>query len=603
MRITSLLVAAGAALLTACASTTELQMPQGSLLPEVHVSVPRGLGERLAQTPDCCASLAELPYRDLPVARKGTLLHLDESAPAFAFEGGKSYFAAFRLPAEGRPLILGVTSFYRGGLPGRFLLELDMSPLLFRPAVLVLDDRFRVRRTIAADWADNDRCRMNMQAAVYRLSIEISEPPSEAAYVVIATTDDLRRRDGERVCDRVQHGFSPIGDVGVSLEGLDVDDGRIALSAWAEWAGPGAKPITFWEYLLDESREGHLVLGEGALHFVPARPSAATPRMDFATQQVVTATFEGGVLVVGVVAGTSGEVQRHRFRIGPSAGAKVQRASGADFSEALSLRIRPDARVDRIDLAVLPWEPSVEFMVRVDPADQTAQSRIFDKAMSGGLVVAMPCGLCQTGLCPPQALLPCAALFAAGAVIGGAFGTIEELSSGGLTLASPPPDAAAAEAKRAAVAPVSSVAGRRLAQGALQRCVQLPWDEAARQGWREQGRSAQLVSALAPAGARAEAAAGTPSHRAEVSLTSMALVASGDALPLDARIVVDGFVRYFDRTGTQLGESKLAWQSDAMTLERLSEPDSPDVRDALDAACESIGRQAVEAVQALWSGH
>lgn len=605
MRITTLLASTVAALLAACASTTELKLPQGSLLPEVHVSVPSELGERLAQTPDCCASLAELPYRDLSLAEKGARLRIDESSPVFTFEGGKSHFAAFRLPREGRPLVLGVTSFFSGGLPGRFMLELDPSPLLLRPALFVLDDQFRVRSTVVAEWV-NPACETNMQFGAYGVTIDISEPPSEAAYVVVATTDELRQRGGWKVCRRVMTGFSPVGEVAMSLVGLNVDDGRIALTAWADWTGPGAEPITFWEYLAGETRKGHLVLGEGALHFVPMRPSAATPRMDFALPQVVSATFEleRASLVVGVVDGPTGALQRHRFRIGSSTGAGGQRASSADFLEALNQRIRPGAHVERIELAVLPWEPRVEFMARVEPKSKTAQDRIFDKAMSAGVVVAMPCALCETGLCPPQVLIPCAALFAAGAVIGSTIGTIEELSSGGFALApQPAPDGAVTEAKRAAIAPVSSAAGQRLAQGALQRCVMPSWEEAVRQAWSDQGRSAQLVSAQAGAEGSAAAAAGAPSHRAEVSLTSMALIAGGDVLPLDVRIAVDGLVRYLDRGGVSAGERKLAWLSDAIAIERLAETDSPELRAALDAACESIGRDAVEAVKALWSEH
>ena len=144
---------------------------------------------------------------------------------------------------------------------------------------------------------------------------------------------------------------------------------------------------------------------------------------------------------------------------------------------------------------------------------------------------------------------------------------------------------------------------RRLAQGGLQRCVQPPWDEAARQGWREQGRSAQLVSAVTPVDGATGAATGSPSYRAEVSLSSMGLVAGADGVPLEVRIVVDGLVRLLDRAGTPVGKRELGWQSDAIPFERLSDPDSADVRAALDAACESLGQQAVQAARALWSGH
>jgi len=59
----------------------------------------------LAQAKPCCASLAELPFR--PIEREGLIkLEIGSDSPAFVFDSGKSFFAAFRLPDWPRPLAL-----------------------------------------------------------------------------------------------------------------------------------------------------------------------------------------------------------------------------------------------------------------------------------------------------------------------------------------------------------------------------------------------------------------------------------------------------------------------------------------------------------------
>ena len=235
MRLAAWLAVAAAGLLAAC-STAESRLAPGSVLPEVHASVPLELGWRLSRTPACCESLAQLPYRDAAPDERPMRVRIDQDSPAFVFEGGKSYLAAFRLPAAARPLLVQVQSrrIAHPGVAG--LLGVD-APRVFRPAVLILDARFRVRRTISPTWTNNDECLRSEQAPVFDLRFDVSGPPSQEAYLVITTADALRALDGELACGRIQHGYSPIGELDLHFERLDIDDGRVVLEAPGESTG------------------------------------------------------------------------------------------------------------------------------------------------------------------------------------------------------------------------------------------------------------------------------------------------------------------------------------------------------------------------------
>lgn len=99
------------------------------------------LRESLATAPDCCASEHEFSYPALGVGER-LKVELGAASPAHEFSTGKSYYAAFRLPPQPRPLNVQVRSFISGGLT---LAE----AYLFYPVVAVLDADHRVRSVVA----------------------------------------------------------------------------------------------------------------------------------------------------------------------------------------------------------------------------------------------------------------------------------------------------------------------------------------------------------------------------------------------------------------------------------------------------------------------
>jgi hypothetical protein len=102
--------------------------------------VPREIGE-LEQKAVCCESLDQMkfvllqPDRDTPVK-------LDHTSPVYAFESGKSYFAAFQLPTNLEATDLEVKTYSSSGLRN--------GSSAFYPYFLLLDSQHQIRRTLPA---------------------------------------------------------------------------------------------------------------------------------------------------------------------------------------------------------------------------------------------------------------------------------------------------------------------------------------------------------------------------------------------------------------------------------------------------------------------
>lgn len=125
MRATRLAVAAFALLAVAgCAAPTSLALQQS-----------------LAAAPDCCASERDFSYEALAVGERRRV-ELSASSPAHRFSTGKSFYVAFQLPPQPRPLTVQVRSFVSGGLT----LE---EAYLFYPVVAVLDADY-CRRSVVS---------------------------------------------------------------------------------------------------------------------------------------------------------------------------------------------------------------------------------------------------------------------------------------------------------------------------------------------------------------------------------------------------------------------------------------------------------------------
>jgi len=124
MRIPRLAVAACALLAVSACAPTSL-----------------ALRDSLAAAPDCCARERDFRYQALGLGER-VKVELGAASPAHAFSTGKSYYAAFRLPPQPRPLTVQVRSIISGGIT---LAE----AYLFYPVVAVLDADYGSRLVVS----------------------------------------------------------------------------------------------------------------------------------------------------------------------------------------------------------------------------------------------------------------------------------------------------------------------------------------------------------------------------------------------------------------------------------------------------------------------
>ncbi|WP_110601473.1 MalM family protein [Salinicola lusitanus] len=133
--------------------------------------------QALASAPDCCTSLASLPYR--PISAQETLtLDFTPQAPVHDFGDGKSFFQAFALPRNNGPVAISVTSPIRDGQ-------------VFAPTLLVLDAAFQPVRQVPSD---SLRVRRPTGFSGARLEGEFSLTPGpDAQYLVIYSSAQDRQ--------------------------------------------------------------------------------------------------------------------------------------------------------------------------------------------------------------------------------------------------------------------------------------------------------------------------------------------------------------------------------------------------------------------------
>ncbi len=84
----------------------------------------------------CCKSLAEFDYSNILKTDHNTF-RIDKNSKAFLFPSGKSFFAAFTLPAYKKPYAITVESYLDGGTS--FIPEMH----IFHPALLFLDKNYK----------------------------------------------------------------------------------------------------------------------------------------------------------------------------------------------------------------------------------------------------------------------------------------------------------------------------------------------------------------------------------------------------------------------------------------------------------------------------
>ncbi len=139
------------------------------------------LTEELRIKEACCRDYAGFTYASLPVAT-AVEVRIDPASPSFGFDTGKSYFAAFRLEPDTRKKSLTLRS---------QMLRIGSEKTLeffFKPAVLLLNDRFEVVRLVEMGLTD-----LVVQDKLPMLEGSTEIDSSQTPYVVLLTTDKLRR--------------------------------------------------------------------------------------------------------------------------------------------------------------------------------------------------------------------------------------------------------------------------------------------------------------------------------------------------------------------------------------------------------------------------
>lgn len=121
-------LAVSSVLLSGCMAGMTKLTPAGTSVLERSIA---------ADTIVCCGSLADLPYQPLTL-EASTDLRFDHNTPMFEFTTGKSYFAAFKLPANAVHSTLTLRS-------------LVVSEHVFQPSVLLLNSDFQPVRLFTGD--------------------------------------------------------------------------------------------------------------------------------------------------------------------------------------------------------------------------------------------------------------------------------------------------------------------------------------------------------------------------------------------------------------------------------------------------------------------
>ena len=564
------------AVLPGCA---ELAPPGGTPAP----SVPAG----------CCASLAELPYRPVDPGRS-MRIDIDDAAPTVAFETGRSRVAAIRLPDAPRPLVIDVASRQIAG-PGIwgqvFLHALKRKVVVFHPTVHLLDAGFRIVQTLRPEPIGATPCAsFSDEAARLWLHFNVEAPPAQAAYLVIATTEADLAVQSDTVCGETGVRYSPVGRLDLRVDGPDFADGRIVLDAPARWH-EGARQLGFWADLgagLVDEAPGRLMLGEQRLHYLEREDTGLTPRLDLPASRLAAVESRGRDLVVAAAGPAGGPAAWHTFRLAPRAG-----VSADAFAEALRAQMRPDAVVETVGVAVPAWSATLE----VRPAGQDAsRGHIGDAAATGGVVAALPCGLCQVGGCTPEILASCAAAFTVGATLGGVWAAGRELVG---SIAQRP--AAGAAAARAAATAAGVGGPAALGAAALRACLAAELAQPSATTWRDRGWTAHLQAVPDAGPARAAPVV-------ETTVTGLTLEVQpfdGGTRPADeapARLVVAGVVRYVAAGGAARSQA-LAWTSDWLTLAQWAGAPAQDLQATWALACRGLAGQALGAGEALWRAH
>lgn len=131
----------------------------------------------LAAATPCCANLQQLPYSPIPANFSGDVV-IDQSAPAFEFQSGKSFFRAFQLPLNSRSFEIRLYS--------------QAGNTVLAPSAMLLDSQFRMTRLLGAEdftYVPAQGLKGDSLDARLRVDRLYQDNPGNEHYLILFTSD------------------------------------------------------------------------------------------------------------------------------------------------------------------------------------------------------------------------------------------------------------------------------------------------------------------------------------------------------------------------------------------------------------------------------
>ncbi len=565
---------------------------------EAHATVPLAARKQLAEASDCCPSGQALPHQELAQGGKRSL-SIDVASPVHAFASGKSHFAAYRIAELPKPALIEVSS-YRSAEPGSLLQALiaDLRHSVLRPTLLLLDRNFAAIARVDA-LVPRPECVYNGFEPAYRVAVLV---PEDAAYLVITSSSESLLLEAEKVCGVRRHGLSAVGELSIETKTLPAGDLPLRMALPGEWHADvrRADDVGFWQAMRAEPRL--LVLGANALHLMKAERERYEEIAAIAYDRLARVAPAGGGAAMRALAlsalepapGPGREEKLRNFVFAASLTAPDGTPTLAHAANFLATRIAAGRARETVAWRVLPDVPATL-------VEGGAASRIAEKAVAAGIVAAMPCGLCQTGFCPPEVLGSCAVLFSVGALLGSGVGVVSELVS----RSDRPPDARARLQAVAGGAPALSPTG-------LSECLAAKiheGDRGHRAQWQDAGLSAQSIFAaqaavVAPQGSAETGSPAPYDYLAEVALRQLVLAQTPGSGSLEEswRLHIKAELRFVETSSGKQRLRALEWSSEGFPLSAWLREDAPLFAKLAGEGCGALARELFAAAENAWRG-
>jgi hypothetical protein len=592
------------------------------------VSTPDRWIDALTAMPASRGDLSQLVYQDLP--DDGVLaIHFDSSAPAHEFASGKSVYSAWRLAGASQPFSLKVD----GDPADRKILKrflpfaddlLPVPPMQLE--VLLLDAQFHEitrlhdKGTLTVQFPTSGGRTTTLIRNHQVFDVAATTPPAE--YLVLLTSDAARHSaarvtKGFALFDMTYRfeNFSPFGVVRAYMytPGIPGEHISLRLSAGHMAGKPKRNPlsgkgkIAFGLELLFGERTAYIAYPVNAYSSRKGQRVLLQFNYD-QLRELRTGNNAGGLHWVTLgIADKAVESIREQSLLFPDA-ATASEAAAAFADRAGIAPSAPAPERQRLGVSAAQDQTSVEF---AKPPGGSAWSRVGDKAMAGGVILASPCALCQMGGCTPDILAPCALLFSTGAAVGALTSAGKELISGGFFQANGKPIATASEQ----LPRIDAASRVLLDQTGLRDClldaarahspaVGLPMFQAHDQTW-----SAQLEP-LPPAPgnpAKTHADLADQGYNALLESHLQKLVLLPESFqgriqpdsPVSLRL--EAGLRWLDLpSGDVVGRGDFGFTSDAHPLNEWTRNDNRVLKETLLLACRHLGGQMLLRAKAMW---